>query len=128
MKLPYPKSQQEMFDIVVTYFNSTNRGIDDFNLYCYYLSPTGTKCAIGIFLNDNLCEQLNIEAEGTAVNNPEIFKKLPSKLQKLSKNFLVDMQLLHDAPDFWNEKGITELGKEKATDIAKRYNLTYDPQ
>lgn len=79
-------------------------------------------CAIGRWLDEEL--KLELDALGTVpVQNEKVFDKLPKWMQDMEKYFLHRVQDLHDMDNYWNESGLSQLGKEKVNEIIEHYNL-----
>ncbi len=74
-------------------------------------------CAIGRHIDDkDLCKDLDAGLV-KSISFTSNFNRLPQKLQDLTKNFLVCVQILHDTEGNWNSQGISEAGKK----ICRRY-------
>lgn len=53
-------------------------------------------------------------------STPEL---LPEWMQKMEKEFLVDIQCFHDNDDNWNENGLSIDGKQYVNRIIEKYKL-----
>lgn len=100
----------------VKHFNSNNRST--IGAVCVY---SGVGCAIGrLIKNKQLCKELDSYCV-SAVDSKNVYPKLPKNLQKLGIDFLKDLQTLHDREVNWNDKGISDVGREITNDIKKQY-------
>lgn len=110
--------QQKQFDFLndtINHFNSNNRGIDQYTKQCSYKNG----CAIGRHLSKKLVKTI----KNYVVDDNEVYNKLPRKLKELTKEFLMDVQNLHDTEENWNEKGLSQRGKDKVNVIKAIYKL-----
>jgi len=87
---------------------------------CYY--RVGKKaCAIGRFLTVDkaeFCDQQMNNAVGG------IYGHLPFILAQFDKEFLKEIQALHDKKEYWNDKaGLTKDGHSKYIDIKRNFKL-----
>ena len=89
---------------------------------CRYLTEDGRKCAIGRFLDITL-EQSD-KLSNTPVESNRILNLLPNEVRDLGSPFLTDIQFLHDNNFFWNEEGLSHLGKKYVDTIIKDYCTT----
>ena len=87
------------------------------------LEGTSEGCAIGRKIPAELAEELDAEIGGSAVGNTDIFNRLPEELKILTIQFLEVIQYLHDSNGSWDDKGLTQLGKEKVEQIKKDFQL-----
>jgi len=103
-------------------FNLNNLSITD-NGMCVYKSINASGgCAVGFLLTENRSKSL--DAFGySGVDSSDVFEELPPWLQNFSKDFLRDLQQLHDDKDNWVEIGLSELGIEKVSSIKLKYKL-----
>lgn len=116
-------------DTVKYYSENTNRRcVNNVIVGCYYSPENAGKigisdgCAIGRHLKDSLKEKLD-DTEESEVNTTVIFNKLPKKLKELGKDFLTDIQNLHDLQKYWNSEGLSKVGEEYYKDIKEKYEL-----
>ena len=82
------------------------------NNRCYYKSLKGNKCAIGRFIPDDEYS-FDLELKGVSY----IYYRLNAHLRKLGKDFLVELQSLHDF-GFGNNHDL-ELRYNKLLDFCK---------
>ena len=115
------KSQSELqlafLEDTIKHYNSTNRGVV---IYCGCSYTAG--CAIGRHLSKELCEKLD-DCESNGVSNTLVFNQLPADLQALGQEFLTLIQKLHDSSEYWDEKGLSSKGLEKANNIKDYFKL-----
>jgi hypothetical protein len=95
------------------YYNSSKRNLATNETTCkYYPQHKNTEgCAIGRLISKKLAKALDLR--NFSVNVDSVFRLLPTKLKKLGQPFLSDLQSLHDSESYWDDKGLTDLGKEK---------------
>jgi len=106
----------EVLEDTCRHFNSTNRAVNGMNVCSYALG-----CAIGRRIPDlALRERLDGFAV-SSVRDDDIFRLLPTELQDLGKDFLGDLQVLHDNRNNWNETGLSSKGKFAAAEIRRNY-------
>lgn len=81
-------------------------------------------CAIGRHLKPNLKVDLDNASENI-VSEIKVFNQLPLKLKKLGREFLREVQKLHDSSmkSYWDEEGLTDSGKNKVKEIKKEFKL-----
>lgn len=119
--------EEFLLDTVEYYSRDTNRRCIKYN-GCYYSPSTAKKegisegCAIGRHLSPELQRKLD-SFENSGVEHDHIFQLLPSFLQKLDQEFLVDIQWFHDADKFWNSK---ESIKNQMINIVDKHNLNIE--
>lgn len=114
------KSKQLAFlNETISHFNSNNRGYNHERGQCSYVAG----CAIGRKLTPELCEKLDNDPGDKAVSNTPIFNQLPDELKELGRDFLSDIQELHDLGSNWNETGLSYQGKKRVNAILTNYNL-----
>ena len=115
------RTRQELLDNTVRHFNSTNRSIKDGDLsVCAYRTSDGLACAIGREISDELALKFDSEILGSVCN---VFDKLPLRLRNFGIFFLGDIQILHDAEDYWDKKGLNNDGREAVKEICEDYQL-----
>ena len=88
--------------------------------------PTSDGCAIGRHLDGDVKEKFDFRGGSIysiKKNVLELFALAPQWMQDMHIYFLQDIQGLHDNPDYWNETGLSEEGKERVDEIKKRFGL-----
>lgn len=109
-------------DTINYYSEDTSRRavvyIDEFN-ECRYLTEDGRKCAIGRVIN--ISYEDSEKLSNVTVANSNIVKLLPEHIKVLGIDFLSRIQRLHNCDTYWNEDGLSAIGKETVTDIIKEY-------
>lgn len=91
------------------------------------LSPKSIGCAIGIYLNWKTAKELD-NLEQTSIHcilDNKHKTILPLWMQKMNKNFLSDIQALHDDEYHWNSEGLAENGKRYIKTICDKFNLPF---
>ena len=121
MRTELQQKQWEFLIDTITYYTSENRGVDltkHGNACCYKKG-----CAIGRHIKDKgLIYELDFIGSISNISK-DLFSKLPTSLQVLTKNFLYDIQNLHDAITNWDEYGITQQGIMNVKYIILSFNL-----
>lgn len=98
----------------------------DDGFYCtYHPNWENTEgCAIGRFLEEDLQLYLDgLNDSGIQSMSNENYNKIPKWMRDLGRDFLTSMQLLHDRHNYWNEFGLTSIGKKEVEIIINRYKL-----
>jgi len=113
--------QLQLLNDTIAHFNSTNRA----HQYgrCQYAPIEGISvgCAIGRLIEDKkLCAKFD---KGMSKTVNGIFGQLPKELQQYQKDFLNDLQSLHDDENNWESTGLTEQGFEEVVYIKKKFGL-----
>lgn len=117
-KLIVPTTREQFLKDMIQHFNIENRGVDE-DENCYYQKG----CAIGRYLSKSFAKRL----DGCRSKSPVVcfvFDDLPPQLQALGKDFLREVQLLHDNPDFWNKDGISKYGIGRVRRIVDDFKLS----
>lgn len=119
--------RQEFLEDTIKHFYTHKRAVIDkaheLDTYSYKLG-----CAIGRHLKPKLAEELD-EGTVTGISKDRNFDKLPDQLKELGKDFLADVQDLHDFDSSWekNIKGegnkLTKDGCDEVIEICKKHNL-----
>jgi len=113
-------------------YNSNTRSVVEGNKNCVYFKEGHQGCAVGRLIADKeLCKQLDIcvdsngNAKNTSVNDPRIFRELPSEVQELTIEFLSALQMLHDDIGhlFWDEDGLSINGRNRFNEIKLNFDL-----
>jgi hypothetical protein len=91
---------------------------------CAYRGRRGCRCAIGRWIPDHQYQSkfdktgCGTGIGGTGIGDmPEIMEALPKQIQALGKDFLVNLQDLHDKDTNWGEKGLSLLGVSNLNDL-----------
>lgn len=106
----------EFLEDTVKHFNLNNRGYNGDS--CTYSAG----CAIGRHLDKDLCRKLDFSLL-SSVDEMHIFLQLPDNLRELGRNFLYDIQYLHDNRVHWNDTGLSEIGATSVYTIKEKYEL-----
>lgn len=91
---------------------------------CRYSGKTLNKnsdgCAIGRWLDEEV--KLDLDSLGPVpVQNEKVFDKLPKWMQGMGIYFLQHVQELHDSSIYWDESGLSQLGKNKVNEMIEHY-------
>ena len=97
----------EFLENIANFYNSKNRSVVDGK--CLY-SPTKNSpgCAIGREIKDKSLTAM-MDKEQKIIS--AFVGILPDHLKELGLNFLKDCQRLHDDPAYWNDYGLSAVGK-----------------
>jgi hypothetical protein len=124
------QKQLVFLDDTVAHYNSNNRCANDqvrCGMGCKYSPETlhlegkSEGCAIGRHLTPELAKELDNGTGNKGVK--AVFNKLPDNLKELDASFLTLIQLLHDNPNYWDENGLSEEGRESYSTIKRVYDL-----
>ncbi len=127
---------QFLNDVVFYYGSNINRRAIEGPSYCSiarYKTDNGKKCPIGRLIKDHhkpeelfgSVKHLKRETDNGVVNEC-IEKYIPMDVYLLGKNFLNEIQSLHDEDSNWFETGgLTSTGSEKYNYIVKNYCSDY---
>lgn len=116
-------TKKELLESTVEYYSAdvNRRCVDDLG-QCFYNPAQAGKagisdgCAIGRFMTE---KQQNL-AEGHRV---ESLLDLPVSLQGIEKEFLSDIQYLHDLHACWTETGLSVGGQSTVFGLKQKYNI-----
>lgn len=100
-------------------YNSNNLSMGS-DYMCKYLDSKNRKCAIGRFLSDKLCNILD-NMPTPSVMNLIAFEKLPNWMREMGRDFLCNVQRLHDGTLSWDDKGLSKIGLERLKDLENEY-------
>jgi hypothetical protein len=118
------KTKVEIIEETADFYNTTNRGMLG-RYTCIYLSEiTGNKCAVGRCMTDEgLKDYGNVGGDVGELNYTA--KGLDSILKDEYKghdvDFWKDLQRFHDEYNYWNETGLSEMGKIRKNSLIKKY-------
>lgn len=126
IKSSVKKRMHKLLQETIEHYNSNNRSSTN-NGLCVYIPDGGVKsegCAIGRKLPKKyksliIKEELNtwdVKTLFSSLGRPKIFENIPIQ-------FLTEIQLLHDTPEYWNEKGLSKKGVDYASALASDYSL-----
>lgn len=108
-----------LLDETAAFFNSSNRCETALHS-CRYWMDGKAGCAIGRKIKDKeLCRKLD-NGDTTSVNSDCVFNALPKDLQEYGRQYLKDLQQLHDESYYWNSAGLSEAGKIAFQDIRNK--------
>jgi hypothetical protein len=116
MKHTLSEKEKEILLETVSFFNLSNRGYDEKDDTCEYLSKTGLKCAVGRCMNEETLVRKDIK--GLCVtylgdddgNIDHIFQ---DQYKGCSLEFWDYLQTVHDNHYNWTENGLSDMGKKK---------------
>jgi hypothetical protein len=124
------KTKIEIIDIIAkSYTIGTRAVVGGKNSVCNYLTGSGLKCGVGMFLTEDALKvaegckgnvgslQIHLQARG--------FRNLDSafieEVRGHGLNFWGEMQNLHDYGSNWNSEGLSIEGKEEADLLRRKY-------
>lgn len=128
------EKQLRILEETVEYYSQNpeeRRCVNSKNGKCYYHGKNAQKksegCAVGRLLSNEL--QLELD-ENYTLNSKEdnssvsgIFHNLPDDIKDLGKQYLHNLQQLHDQDFYWNnESGLSESGKLEYELIKNKIN------
>lgn len=125
MKKTIQQKRLDFLNDTVNHYNINNRCsaiIGGYNSCKYHPKSLGLEgisegCAIGRKVGRRLA--LKLDEIGGSVST--IFEHLPKKLQELQDDFLMEVQELHDTSTYWNETGLSKVGKKMYNYIKDTY-------
>lgn len=128
------KTKLEILEETKNHYNSTNRGIGEFDAGCMYKTPAGNMCAVGRCMTEEAIEKFGdfggavltltrqLEYKSHVNYNPDgLDGLLKEEYHNHDKNFWQDLQTFHDCGDNWNANGLSKRGEEKYNALVKLY-------
>jgi hypothetical protein len=126
-------TQQDIADILWNRFNDgMGQAVNEDRTSCVYLTSTGNKCAVGVFLPDDHNVQ---HFGGNIATLIHLFKRRMAGedwFDFLEKNYSIlrSFQMLHDNGRNWDSSGengvyLSPIGLEKFQDIIEAYGLKH---
>lgn len=107
--LKMPETQQQFLDAIIWWFSENPRCIiENPKSTIKYRAIYGRQgCAIGIWMSQEQADELDsIYVNGVLASHPEVVKRLPDPIFKLTPRFLRYVQRIHDDDTFWTKTGI----------------------
>lgn len=126
-------TQKEFLIDTINHYNYNNRCTHNTGK-CYYspvsagLEGKSKGCAIGRFMEPEVALEMDKQYE----NNPimVLIRKepncIPDWMKSFDLRFLDAVQNLHDRLMYWNEKGLSPLGREKVLGICKDFEIEFN--
>lgn len=124
---------QQMLQDVVTHFSENPEELRSVNNKGGGLynppkeKPKSIGCAIGMYINIKNAKKLDVGTV-TSINciiGDEKEKLLPKWMLKIDKEFLGNLQRLHDGGEYWTKEDISDSGKKEVKRICKEFSLNY---
>lgn len=119
-------------ETVAYYSEDTNRRCSNNERFCAYDPATVGKegisegCAVGRLLSPQLKKEL--DKKYPPISKPSgvhsIFEELPKSIQYYGKEFLTQLQSLHDQSFYWDHNALSVAGKREIENIKKCFGLT----
>lgn len=123
--LPMKTRQRLLLEETAAFYNSRNRCVTgkSKSMYdgAYYRPEYPHGCAVGRMLTMNERKDMELRHPSTTVFG--IFYDLPYDIQVFGKDFLTQLQGLHDNGSHWDKNGITESGKLYVERMMKNFEL-----
>lgn len=117
--------------IEILQWERCNRNLKNRNAHrvtggCMYEPLGGEKkygCAVGRLLPTEIQKQCDTTylGQGSGVTNARILKMLPEDILALGKDFLEELQSLHDNSDNWTEEGVSRHGCDRFRRMEKMF-------
>lgn len=99
---------------------SQNRAINN-SLACLYSGEIG--CGVGRLIEDkDLCARLDSLGGAAGVCNHLVFEQLPENVKELGRDFLMDLQKLHDDGHYWTPDGLSDDGNDFITVLEEKWS------
>jgi hypothetical protein len=120
------KTKIEIIDETVAYYSEdvSRRSISK-GEYRYF-GDNGKKCAYARCWKDNAIgfrENTTARSE----NMPEPDDLVRDEYKGYNRDFWQDIQSIHDANRYWDEKGMTEIGRAKVENLKRLYSIELNP-
>lgn len=131
MKTLQNKQLALLNETVAYYSEDTNRRCDTEHICAYDPATVGKEgisegCAIGRLLSPQLKKEL--DKKYTSISKPSgvpsIFEELPKSVQYYGKDFLTQLQSLHDQPIYWDHNALSVVGKRVIESFKECFGLT----
>lgn len=121
---------QELLIETIGFYDTEKRSAGIYS--CAYESSNGNRCAVGRIMTDEAIKKVR-EAHNMECGSDELIDLygrdiLLEKWRPIVDNtegrlFLSYMQLLHDYPGYWTNKGLSLTGEDVVRRTAKRFDL-----
>jgi hypothetical protein len=103
-------TKTEIINETIAFYNSTNRGYDEAEDICVYLTPNGNKCAVGRCMTNGAIEKCGMTQAsiGNLIevhNLASIDDILKPEYRGHGLRFWKDLQHFHDDCSLWNKDG-----------------------
>lgn len=127
MKKEKKKTIKEVVLETIEYYenNPERRALSDVGVCLYYAPDTGNMCAVGRCMKDATqdysCGIVGLNKGFTEIEEEDIHKEMKEEYSNIPIAVWKHLQSFHDLPDYWNENGLTEHGKEYKEVLIKKY-------
>ncbi len=120
-------TQREFLDNTVAHYTSKNRCVNEDGLCVYASTSTSEGCAIGRWMNPEIAKEIDKGAATVDISIKAVIEKypgcLPEFMNRYPVDFLMRVQRLHDASDYWNEQGLSGKGHREYNTIIRDFDL-----
>lgn len=113
------ESRRKFLEETISFYNSTNRALDEGGNCVYHPTKNSPGCAIGRHMSKEALEKVG--RSSYAVSADIVYEWLPMWIKELGKDFLVEVQRLHDRFEYWEDTGLSERGEEYVSSIKNTY-------
>ena len=123
--LPINTRRLLLLEETAMFYNTGNRSLDDYGNECRYRGRNGTSCAIGRIVDEKTLRELHYGYEGKGVGcifNTGVF---PPHVKSLGKDFLDNIQQLHDKGYNWHSTGLSFTGVNKYEEIKHKITTKF---
>ena len=113
------KTKEEIIKETAEFYNLSNRGYDEKESLCMYLTPDNKKCAVGRCILDEKIKSFNKVYFSNIIAVSDHLENRRDSLDNYFKpeyrghkaRFWRDLQSFHDSACNWTEEGISDIGK-----------------
>ena len=119
--------QIKFLNDTVAHYRLDNRSTSVGGMRCLYLAKDDSTegCAIGRHLPKDLAMRMDDRLFGNPGdwNNEILFNELPSWMKEMGRNFLIEIQSLHDNNICWTENGLSGAGLRQVDTLKVQFEL-----
>jgi hypothetical protein len=122
------KTVKEVVLETIEYYenNPERRAVDSRSGVCmYHDKDTDNMCAVGRCMLDPKqgynCGVLGLHKNSIEIEEEDVFKEMKEEYSNIAINVWQHLQSFHDLPDYWDENGLTQTGKEYKKILINKY-------
>lgn len=121
------KTVKEVVLETIEYYenNPERRALSDVGLCLYYDNNTKNMCAVGRCMKDATqeyeCGIGGLHKGYTEIEEEDVHKEMKEEYSNIPITVWQHLQSFHDLPDYWDENGLTEDGKQYKESLIKKY-------